>query len=76
MITTSGVTRLRGNGDKIWNSHRDSPKNFFLDLKRCALNPEKYELVQERAKVAKYDVLKGAKVRFYLVLSTSFFYNV
>lgn len=38
-------------------------KNFFLDLKRCSLDPQKHDLVQERAKLAKYEVLKGAKLR-------------
>lgn len=63
-MTTSEVTQLRGNGDKIWQCNRDSPKNFFLDLKRCALDPQKHDLALERAKVAKYEVLKGAKTRF------------
>lgn len=63
-MITSGVSQIRGNGDKIWECHRESPKNFFLDLKRCSLDPQKHDLVQERAKLAKYEVLKGAKLRF------------
>jgi hypothetical protein len=58
------VTRLRGNGDKIWEINQEIPKNCYLNLEKRALDENRDELIFERAKVAKYEVLRGAKTRY------------
>lgn len=63
LMTLSMVTRLRGNGDKIWEINRDIPKNCYLNLEKRALDPNRNDSVLERAKVAKYEVLREAKTR-------------
>lgn len=63
LTTLSMVSRLKSNGDIIWECNRDIPKNCYLNLKRCALDPHRNERELERAKIAKFEVLKGAKAR-------------
>jgi glutaredoxin len=63
IATTPGVTRLRGNGDIIYEMNHDMPKNMFINLKDRALNPNKDEVIQKRSEEAKVDVLKSAKSR-------------
>jgi hypothetical protein len=63
-MTLSMVTRLRGNGDKIWEINREIPKNCYLNLEKRALDANRNELVLERAKLAKYEVLREAKIRY------------
>lgn len=58
------VPRLRAYGDIIWDHSQDIPKNCYLNLRRCALDPHRNEKTYERAKVAKFEVLKGAKARY------------
>jgi hypothetical protein len=63
LLALSMVARLRGNGDIIWECNRDVPKNAYLNLKSRTLDPNRIVSGLERAKGAKYEVLKGAKAR-------------
>ena len=64
LITTSGVTRLRGNGDRIYEANFDAPKNFFYNVKNRAVDPESGNKLQKRSEDAKVSVLKVAKGRY------------
>lgn len=63
LLTTTGVSRLRGNGDHIYAANCDVPKNMFINVKNRTLDPEKDDIIQNRSELAKVDVLKSAKSR-------------
>lgn len=62
-MLTSHLTRLRGNGDAIWNTNKDCPKTFFKDLKASMLDPDRNESIKIRAEEAWLHVLTAAKER-------------
>lgn len=63
MCATSGVTRLRGNGDRILECNQHVPKIMFYNLERLATEPSRDEDLQRRAEDGQLGVQKIAKAR-------------
>mmetsp|Transcript_6338 Transcript_6338/g.10372 ORF Transcript_6338/g.10372 Transcript_6338/m.10372 type:complete len:347 (+) Transcript_6338:73-1113(+) len=63
ILKTSHLTRIRGNGDRIWNDNKDCPKTFYRDLKAGMLNPDRNKLLKVRSEEAWLHVLRAAKDR-------------
>ena len=64
MLKAANVSQLKGNGDIIWDSMRDTPKNAYFDLEELSLSPEKEVLLQQRAREGKTAVLTLSKERY------------
>lgn len=64
LMLMSNVTSFRGNGDKIYQANKDVPKNFYINLKKRALDPDKGPKLLYRTQEAQFDVLKNSKVRY------------
>lgn len=63
MIHTAGVTRLRGNGDRIYSINKEQPKIFYCNLEKLATSEDRENRIIERAEEANLGVLYGAKQR-------------
>jgi hypothetical protein len=63
ILKTSQITRIRGNGDRIWNDNKDCPKTFYRDLKAGMLDPDRKKKFKVRAEEAWLHVLRAAKGR-------------
>lgn len=63
IATTPGVKRIRGNGDLIYEAHRETPKIYYTDLHATAMNPMRDQYLLERAKECRKWTLILAKYR-------------
>ncbi len=65
MMYTAGVTRLRGNGDRIYTINCDQPKIFYCDMKKLANREDREATITERAEEAYLGALHSAKLRYH-----------
>ena len=62
IVTTPGLTRLRGNGALIWETNVDTPKNAWFDLKKICMMPDRDEKIHKRAVEARHQVRVDMKM--------------
>ena len=72
MLKMSGITSLRGNGDRIWDTFMSSPKNLVMNLITRALDPEKDNLQNKAINILKYHVLRAGKKRLIVCIIFSY----
>jgi len=60
--TTPGISRVRGNGDAIWNTNVDTPKSVWFDLKKICMAENRDELIHERAVIARQATREYMKI--------------
>jgi hypothetical protein len=55
------VSRIKGNGDKIWEINHDIPCNTYINLERSLLDPNRDEIINQRTREASFAVRTTAK---------------
>lgn len=64
MLVTGQVSRLRGNGDQVYDKNNLTPKCFYANLVSKSLSMSRNEELQIRSEEAYLHVLKSAKLRY------------
>ena len=64
MIKTvpSGISRLRGNTNEIYQANLDTPKTIWIDLGRLASAPDRIDKILQRSITARFATLYDAKL--------------
>jgi len=63
MLRSTNVSKLKGNGDVIYEAFTTAPKTMFINAQKRSLDPDRERSIHERARTAKYAVLRQAKAR-------------
>lgn len=61
--TSGGLDRITGHGDEIAEHHQETPKNMYMDLEKCALDPHKEKKLIQKAREAAMHVNTLGKLR-------------
>lgn len=62
-MTTTGIKRIKDNGEAIWVNNLDTPKSYYGDLKALALNPNKETDLIKRGREANFHIKTLSKQR-------------
>ena len=63
MTVTPGIKRITGNGDIIWKTNIDIPKNFIINLRKSILDPNRDKIDHDpsdepQAQALQYKLIK------------------
>lgn len=61
--TSPSVSRLRGNGDVIWEANLDTPMNSYVEISNACLDPEREKSIITRSREAQFAILTSMKLR-------------
>lgn len=64
LTVTSDVSKLRGNGDRIFVCNESMPKVLYVNIEKATLNPNRNTELRERAEDALFGVHLQAKDRY------------
>ena len=81
IVTSPGISKLKGNGTLIWLNNLDTPANCLLDIKDSCTHAERSAMVLKRSRIAQLEVYRAMKerrneYRTNLILSRKAEYNI